>query len=269
MSHDKLPCYLSHGTLLHDTVVGENMAAPTKESPYPTVVLQHELPDGTTHFDWLLGTEPKGEKPLISFRSKVRPDQIDENGWIDLESRPDHRPDYLQIEGTIDSDRGVITLLAKGEIFLWREIPSGWNMMVSWEDDTVTEFEIVTVKDSVLFCRVLEDQPKPTLPDPSLFKDVPIEGAEGPEGLKKITAFGSDKKEKSEWSREPNTTGADAKHVRTFHSKLTDDALAYLDTQINAWLDEHPDYEVKVVSSTIGTFTGKTKEPHLICQVWV
>jgi len=245
------------------------MAAPTKESPFPTVVLQHELPDGTTHFDWLLGTEPKGEKPLISFRTKVRTDQIDENRWIDLESRPDHRPDYLQIEGTIDGDRGVITRLAKGEIFLWREIPSGWNMMVSWEDNTVAEFEIVTVKGSVLFCRVLEDQPKPTLPDPSLFKDVPIEGAEGPEGLKKITAFGSDKKEKSEWSREPNTTGTDAKHVRTFHSKLTDDALAYLDTQINEWLDEHPDYEVKVVSSTIGTFTGKTKEPHLICQVWV
>jgi hypothetical protein len=98
---------------------------------------------------------------------------------------------------------------------------------------------------------------------------VPIEGKIGPAGLKKITAFGIDTKEQSEWSRMPNTTGADAKHVRTFHSKLTDDALKYVDTQINEWLDEHPDYEVKLVTTTIGTFTGKTKEPHLICQVWV
>ena len=245
------------------------MAAPTKESPFPTVVLQHELPDGTTHFDWLLATEPQGSKALISFRSPVQPNQVVENGWVELESRPDHRPDYLQIEGPIDSDRGTITRLAQGNIFFWKEIAGGWNMMVEWDDRSVTEFELITVKGSVMFCRVLEDQPKLPLPDPTQFKDVPVARPEGPTGLKKITAFGSEKKQATEWSRDPNTTGSDAKHVRTFHSKLTNDALEYLDKQINEWLDEHPNYEVKLISTTIGTFTGKTKEPHLICQVWV
>ena len=245
------------------------MASPTKETPFPTVVLQHDLPDGTTHFDWLLGVDADGQKPLISFRVAERPDQVTESEWIDLESRPDHRPDFLPVEGPLDGDRGVITRLAKGNIFVWKEVQHGWNMMVEWDDSTVTEFEVLTVKGTVILRRILEDQPQPLLPDPALLRDVPIESTEGPVGLKKITAFGSDKSEETEWVQRPNTTGTDAKHLRTFHSKLTDDALIYLDTQVNEWLDEHPEYEVKIVSTTIGTFTGKTKEPHLICQVWV
>ena len=42
-----------------------------------------------------------------------------------------------------------------------------------------------------------------------------------------------------------------------------------MDQSVNEWLDAHPQYEVKFVSSTVGTVTGKLKEPHLICQVWV
>ena len=106
------------------------MAAPTKESPFPTVVLQHDLPDGTTHFDWLLGTESNGEKPLISFRTKVRPDQVNENGWIDLESRPDHRPDY-----DVAHDRHCCSCLAcarhSGASRIWRTgvcgLPYAWR----------------------------------------------------------------------------------------------------------------------------------------------
>ncbi|TVQ54256.1 MAG: hypothetical protein EA377_05955 [Phycisphaerales bacterium] len=86
---------------------------------------------------------------------------------------------------------------------------------------------------------------------------------------KKITAFGKSKTHEERWSRTPNTTGRGAIHVKTFHGKLTDDSLNYMDQCINEWLDAHPEYEVKFVTSTVGTLTGKTKEPHLICQVWV
>jgi ABC-type glycerol-3-phosphate transport system substrate-binding protein len=90
-------------------------------------------------------------------------------------------------------------------------------------------------------------------------------------GSKKITAFGRDQNRHHEeqWKRTPNTTGQGAIHVKTFHSKLTADALDYLDNTINEWLDEHPQYEVKFVTSTVGILTGKLKEPHLICQIWV
>ena len=102
-------------------------------------------------------------------------------------------------------------------------------------------------------------------------RPLPVEGAGLPNVGNKITAFGNEQKRRHEetWDRTPNTTGVGAIHVKTFHCKLTDEALAYMDQLINEWLDAHPQYEVKFVSSTIGTFTGKLKEPALICQVWV
>ena len=84
----------------------------------------------------------------------------------------------------------------------------------------------------------------------------------------KIRSIGEkDRRHEDSWTRTPNTTGMGAIHVRTFHAKLTDDALVYLDQHINEWLDAHPQYEVKFVTSCVGTLTGKLKEPHLVCQV--
>lgn len=85
----------------------------------------------------------------------------------------------------------------------------------------------------------------------------------------KIRSFGERKRHEDSWSRTPNTTGSGAIHVKTFHSKLTDEAMTYLDQTINEWLDAHPQYEVKFTSACIGDFTGKLKEPHLIVSVWV
>ena len=73
----------------------------------------------------------------------------------------------------------------------------------------------------------------------------------------------------SKWNRQPNVTGTGATHVRTFHSKLTNEALLYLDQTVNEWLDEHPEFEIKFVTTSVGELSGKLKEPHLICQVWV
>ena len=99
---------------------------------------------------------------------------------------------------------------------------------------------------------------------------VPVVEATGPvSGQPKIHAFGQKKRHEEVWSRTPNTTGTGAIHVRTFHAKLTDDALVYMDQVINEWLDAHPQYEVKYVSTSVGTLTGKIMEPHLVCQVWV
>lgn len=90
----------------------------------------------------------------------------------------------------------------------------------------------------------------------------------------KIQAFeqrlGTTRKHEESWKRSPNVTGTGAIHVKTFHSKLNDDALAYLDQQVNEWLDAHPQYEVKMVSTKVGEWSGKLgREPHLIVQVWV
>ena len=99
---------------------------------------------------------------------------------------------------------------------------------------------------------------------------LPVAEGVGPStGTKRITTFGKEKRHEDQWSRSPNTTGQGAIHVKTFHAKLTADALEYMDQLINEWLDAHPQYEVKFTASTVGIMTGKLKEPNLICQVWV
>jgi hypothetical protein len=100
-------------------------------------------------------------------------------------------------------------------------------------------------------------------------KPLPVAGGTTLAGPGKITAFGKGKRHEDSWIRTPNTTGSGAIHVKTFHCKLTEDAISYMDQAINEWLDAHPQYEVKFVSSTIGILTGKLKEPAMFCQVWV
>ena len=84
-----------------------------------------------------------------------------------------------------------------------------------------------------------------------------------------IQAFGTRSRHDESWSRTPNVTGQGAIHVKTFHAKLREDALAFLDQQVNEWLDSHPEYEVKFVTTTIGELKGKLVEPALFLNVWV
>lgn len=97
-------------------------------------------------------------------------------------------------------------------------------------------------------------------------------GAQPAQGASKIRTFEqklSAGRHEDNWNRTPNSTGTGAIHVKSFHCKLTGDSLDFLDQQINEWLDAHPQYEVKFVTTSIGTWTGKLKEPNLIVNVWV
>ncbi len=109
----------------------------------------------------------------------------------------------------------------------------------------------------------------PAAPPPE--EPLPVAESTTPVGLSRnIRAIGEKStRHEEQWARTPNTTGTGAIHVKTFHAKLTDDALRYFDQTVNEWLDAHPQYEVKLVSTSVGILTGKLKEPHLICQIWV
>jgi ABC-type glycerol-3-phosphate transport system substrate-binding protein len=65
-----------------------------------------------------------------------------------------------------------------------------------------------------------------------------------------------------------NRTGTGATRVKSFHCKYSEQGLEYIDDQINRWLDEHPDIEVKFVTPTVMTFEGKFREPALVLNVW-
>ena len=74
---------------------------------------------------------------------------------------------------------------------------------------------------------------------------------------------------RSEWVRKPNATGAGATHCKTFVAKFRTEAIEHLDQQINEWLDAHPDFEVKLVTTSVGTWQGKHLEDALVVNVWV
>ena len=86
----------------------------------------------------------------------------------------------------------------------------------------------------------------------------------------KITMFGPKTgREQKTWARQPNVTGSGATHVKTFVSKLRLDAIDNLDEQINDWLDQHPECEVKFVTTSVGQLVGKVTEEAVFVNVWV
>ena len=86
---------------------------------------------------------------------------------------------------------------------------------------------------------------------------------------KKIKAFGEDSGRKQhEWQRKTIASGVGACRMKSFHGKYSDQGLQYLDDAVNEWLDAHPDVEVKFVTSTVGVFEGKIREPALVLNLW-
>jgi len=71
------------------------------------------------------------------------------------------------------------------------------------------------------------------------------------------------------YKRSLNTTGEGATRVRTFHSRLSENAIANLDQQINTWLDSRPGVEVKFATTVIGAWeAGQHAEPNLIVTLF-
>lgn len=84
-----------------------------------TVVLEHSLPDGTRHFDWLIESAEPGpdatddDRSLLAFRVGVRIDEPSV-GAFRAEALPAHRRLYLHYEGAISGDRGAVIRVADG-----------------------------------------------------------------------------------------------------------------------------------------------------------
>lgn len=77
------------------------------------VLLRHELPDGTWHFDWMI--EAAAGRGLVTFRVGVR---VDDPGTtqFDGERIGEHRREYLNFEGPLSGGRGVVARFAMGNV---------------------------------------------------------------------------------------------------------------------------------------------------------
>lgn len=90
------------------------------------VILRHDLPDGTWHYDWMIersipDLEPRPgsgpERRLLTFRldpAPTPPPADPGGGPFEAVRLPDHRARYLEYEGPVSSDRGRVTRVASG-----------------------------------------------------------------------------------------------------------------------------------------------------------
>ena len=62
--------------------------------------------------------------------------------------------------------------------------------------------------------------------------------------------------------------GAGATRCRTFHAKLNDGAVGFMNKHINEWTDGNPAVVLKYATATIGIWEGKKADPHLILTVF-
>ncbi|MBU0719567.1 MAG: hypothetical protein KJ749_15090 [Planctomycetes bacterium] len=72
----------------------------------------------------------------------------------------------------------------------------------------------------------------------------------------------------SRFKRPLDPKGTAANRCRVFHSKIAENAIAFMTSQINDWLDSNKDITVKHFTSNIGPFEGKHVEQNLIITVF-
>ncbi len=96
------------------------------------VLLRHDLPEGSWHYDWMLqipGCEGAGR--LMTFRVRVR---VDSDAWLEFEgvALGDHRAEYLEYEGPVSGGRGVVRRVARGEVIRGERATGSLDVTVDW-----------------------------------------------------------------------------------------------------------------------------------------
>lgn len=99
----------------------------------PTVLLLHELPDGSSHFDWLIAPDTGGLRPLVSFRLGQRVDQLRPGMALAAERIAEHRPAWIDLEGPVSGGRGTARRLARGRVVSERTEGAAWLLEIAWD----------------------------------------------------------------------------------------------------------------------------------------
>lgn len=100
------------------------------------VLLEHVLPTGERHFDWLLERPGVAEGLLLAFRVFARVDEEAAMGGrgerYPAERMKDHRRVYLEFEGALTGGRGEVRRVAAGEVEEVAEDAGRVRVVVRW-----------------------------------------------------------------------------------------------------------------------------------------
>ena len=108
--------------------------------PRSTVFLRHELPDGTSHIDWLIAPLARDSRPddrvLVSWRMTEQAAQAlreptGEAFEFVAVRMADHRHRYLDYEGPVGGDRGVVARVAIGGVVVFDEGPDRFRGLLA------------------------------------------------------------------------------------------------------------------------------------------
>ncbi len=72
----------------------------------------------------------------------------------------------------------------------------------------------------------------------------------------------------SRYKRPLQTSETNATRCRTFHSKMNEASLEFMNNQINDWIDGTEHMTIKFASTVVGQFEGKHTEPNLIVTIF-
>lgn len=104
-----------------------------------SVLLRHDLPDGSWHYDWLIdasGVGEPGERNVITFRLNCRPDESSRP--FDAERLPAHRRFYLTHEGELPGgERGRVVRIAQWDCPLVAQTPRGIEVHLAAAGGTI------------------------------------------------------------------------------------------------------------------------------------
>ena len=103
-----------------------------------TVLLRHDLPDGSSHYDWLLEQSGRAHGALMTFRVQERIDQPGVESFKGIRL-PDHRWEYLTYQGEVSGDRGRVTRVARGSCRFEAISDERFRVAVTFEASQVWE----------------------------------------------------------------------------------------------------------------------------------
>lgn len=115
-----------------------------------TVLLEHTLPGGERHFDWLIERPSEPDALLVSFRVGVRVDLLGGAGTgrepIEAVRMKDHRRLYLEYEGALTGGRGDVLRVGEGEVVRLEESGERIRVEVCWRDGQAVYWELRCVE---------------------------------------------------------------------------------------------------------------------------
>ncbi|MBG83656.1 MAG: hypothetical protein CMJ40_03805 [Phycisphaerae bacterium] len=97
-----------------------------------TVQLQHDLPDGSSHVDWMLEWADCQAGQLVSIRLETPLNTLEKGGYLLATRLKDHRAAYLEYEGPVSNDRGHVRRLEQGQILEWVCTGDEWWITLKW-----------------------------------------------------------------------------------------------------------------------------------------